>query len=196
MHVDSSSSLFDWRFTKVDRLKNRFKIKQNHKVYIPVVSTPLTMDKRFKNDQHALYSMTHSFTQSTNYGKKLFESKEVVDSLKEVISGINKTFKVKEINLECGRNYFTIVFSNRPNCRITQYINAIKTITSRELKRKFPRLNTLIKDAFWAPNYFITTLGNITVDEKKEYIDSQLKDSKNREVKTQKHERFRSKSIA
>ena len=155
------------------------------------------MTKQFKKEQHALYSMNYNLTLATNHGSKIFNKNEYVDSLQNTINNINKTFEVKEINLECGQNYIILNFNGKPGLKIPLYIGTIKSITSREIRKKFPILS-LLRDKIWAPNYFITTSGNTTMKDRQAYIDSQsqTKDSKNKEVLKHKHERFRSNNIA
>jgi len=59
---------------------------------------------------------------------------------------------------------------------IPKYINSIKTISSREIRRNFPEVQeTLWKDAFWSRSYFLATTGQVTLDVLKRYVDNQGK---------------------
>ncbi|NPE31956.1 IS200/IS605 family transposase, partial [Methanococcoides sp. SA1] len=57
-----------------------------------------------------------------------------------------------------------------------KYINAIKTISSREIRRNFPEIKEMLcKDAFWSRSYFLATTGQVTLDILKKYVDNQGK---------------------
>jgi putative transposase len=57
---------------------------------------------------------------------------------------------------------------------IPKYINAIKTITSREIKRNFPDTKKYIwGNSFWSRSYFLTTTGQVTLEMLKKYVDGQ-----------------------
>ncbi len=55
-----------------------------------------------------------------------------------------------------------------------QVFDAIKTITSREIKRNFPEVKQkLCGEAFWFPSYFLATSGQVTLEQLKRYVDGQ-----------------------
>jgi len=60
---------------------------------------------------------------------------------------------------------------------ILGYINAIKTIASREIQRKSPLVKEkLWKGRFWPPSYFLATSGQVTLEVLKKYVESQEKE--------------------
>ena len=57
---------------------------------------------------------------------------------------------------------------------IPQFINAVKTINSREIQRRFPDIKReLWKGKFWSLLYFLATSGQVTLDVLKRYVYSQ-----------------------
>jgi putative transposase len=67
-----------------------------------------------------------------------------------------------------------MIFKAKPTLVIPKYLNAIKTITSRELRRNFPEIKQkLWNDAFWSPSYFLATTGQVTLDQLKRYVEAQ-----------------------
>ena len=98
----------------------------------------------------------------------------MVDFLKMKIREISETFNVDVLDIECDKDHFTMLFKATPLLNITKYINAIKTITSREIQRNFPEVkNELYSNKFWSPSYFLATSGQVTLDVLKTYVDSQ-----------------------
>jgi REP element-mobilizing transposase RayT len=69
-----------------------------------------------------------------------------------------------------------MLFKARPTLDIPRYVNAIKTITSREIQKKFPEVRErLWKGMFWSRSYFLATTGQVTLDVLKKYVENQGK---------------------
>jgi REP element-mobilizing transposase RayT len=43
-------------------------------------------------------------------------------------------------DIECDKDYFYVLFKSAPLLNIPQFVNAIKTITSGKIQRKFPEV--------------------------------------------------------
>ena len=124
--------------------------------------------------QHSVYSLYYHFIQVVKYRKKVFINDAIVDFLKMKIREISETFNVDVLDIECDKDHFHMIFKATPLLNITRYINAIKTITSREIQRNFPEVrNELYNNKFWSPSYFLATSGQVTLDVLKRYVDSQ-----------------------
>jgi putative transposase len=50
-----------------------------------------------------------------------------------------------------------------PAATLAEFVNAVKTTTSRRLRRDFPQLRRL-GDALWSPSYFIASAGGAPLD--------------------------------
>ena len=78
------------------------------------------------------------------------------------------------LNIECNKDHFHMIFKSKPTLDIPKYMNAIKTITSREIQRNFPEVKEkLWKGAFWSRSYFLATTGQVTLDQLKKYVAEQ-----------------------
>jgi putative transposase len=76
-----------------------------------------------------------------------------------------------------------MIFTAQPTLDIPKYINTIKTITSREIRKEFPEVKIrLWEDKFWSRSYFLATTGQVTLDVLKKYVESQNKDADNHGV--------------
>ncbi|MCE4623689.1 MAG: IS200/IS605 family transposase [Caldisphaeraceae archaeon] len=98
----------------------------------------------------------------------------MVDFLRQKIHEISETFDVDTLAVECDRGHVHILFKAKPTLNIPRYINALKTITSREIRRNFPEVKAkLWKNVFWSLSYFLATSGQVTLDVLKRYVESQ-----------------------
>ena len=133
---------------------------------------PYELDK----GAHSVHSLSYHFIQVVKYRKKVFINDAIVDLLKTKTREIAETFNVDVLEIECDKDHFHMLFKASPLLNIPQFINAVKTITSREIQRRFPDVKReLWKGKFWAPSYFLATSGQVTLDVLKGYIDSQEK---------------------
>jgi putative transposase len=124
--------------------------------------------------QRSVYSLYYHFIQVVKYRKKVFINDAIVDFLKMKIREISETFNVDVLDIECDKDHFHMLFKATPLLNITKYINAIKTITSREIQRHFPEVrNELYNNKFWSPSYFLATSGQVTLDVMHKYIELQ-----------------------
>ena len=125
---------------------------------------------------HAVYSLQYYFVQCVKYRRPTLSDPKIVDFLKSKIHSISKTFDVEILNIECDKDHFHMIFTAKPTLELSKYINTIKTITSREIQKKFPEVKQLLwKNMFWSRSYLIATTGQITLDVLKKYVENQGK---------------------
>jgi putative transposase len=104
----------------------------------------------------------------------VLDNPKLIDTLRKLIHDISETFDANVINMECDKDHFHLLFKAKPTLDIPKYLNALKTITSREIRRNFPEVKRkLWKDAFWSRSYFLATTGQVTLDQLKKYVEGQ-----------------------
>lgn len=131
---------------------------------------------KYKLDRgaHSVYVLQYHFVQVVKYRRKVFKNEKMLDFLKQKVREISESFEVDILNIECGKDHFHMIFKAKPTLDMPRYINAIKTITSREIQRNFPEVKAkLWRGVFWAPSYFLATTGQVTLDVLKKYVEEQ-----------------------
>ncbi|MEM3403745.1 MAG: IS200/IS605 family transposase [Nitrososphaeria archaeon] len=131
---------------------------------------------KYKLDRgaHSVYALQYHLVQVVKYRRQVFENEKIVDFLKQKIREISESFDVDVLNIECNKDHFHMLFKAKPTLDMPRYINAIKTITSREIQRNFPEVKEkLWKGVFWSPSYFLATTGQVTLDVLKKYVEEQ-----------------------
>lgn len=125
---------------------------------------------------HSVYSLQYHFVQCVKYRRNALVNPLVIDLLKQTIHNISENFDVEVLNIECDKDHFHMIFKSKPTLELPKYINAIKTISSREIRRNFPEVKEMLwKDAFWSRSYFLATTGQVTLDILKKYVENQGK---------------------
>jgi len=134
----------------------------------------VTMRYNLDRDSHSVHSLHYHFVQCIKYRRKVLCNPEVVDFLKTKIHNISETYEVEVLSIECDKDHFHMIFTTKPTLDIPKYINTIKTITSREIRKEFPEVKLLLwEDTFWSRSYFLATTGQVTLDVLKKYVESQ-----------------------
>lgn len=127
---------------------------------------------------HSVYSLQYHFVQCVKYRREALKDPLVVDLLKTKIHQISETFDVDVLNIECDKDHFHMIFRTKPTLEIPKYINTIKTISSREIRRNFPEVKQLLwKESFWSRSYFIASTGQVTLPILMKYVENQNKDA-------------------
>ena len=125
---------------------------------------------------HSVYTLQYHFVQCVKFRKKALVNPLVINLIKQTIKDISERFEVNILNIEADKDHFHMLFKTKPTIDMSKYINAIKTISSREIRRNYPEvLKMLWKDAFWSRSYFLATTGQVTLDVLKKYVDNQGK---------------------
>ena len=131
---------------------------------------------KYKLDRgaHSVYALYYHLILVVKYRRKIFTDDRIIDFLKQKIHEISETHEVEILAIETDQDHVHILFKTKPTLNIPKYINALKTITSREIRRNFPEVKEkLWRNAFWSPSYFLATSGQVTLDVLKAYVESQ-----------------------
>lgn len=132
------------------------------------------MDYKLDKGAHSVYALQYHFVQVVKYRRDVFDNDKIIDFLKQKTKEISTTFSIEIIDQECDKDHIHIIFKAKPTLDIPKYLNALKTITSREIKRNFPEIKKkLWKEMFWSRSYFLATTGQVTLDQLKKYVDNQ-----------------------
>ena len=132
------------------------------------------MKYRLDKGAHSVYALYYHLILVIKYRRKVFTNDKIIDFLKQKIHEISETHEVEILAIETDQDHVRILFKAKPTLNIPKYINAFKTITSREIRRNFPEVKEkLWRNAFWSPSYFLATSGQVTLDVLKAYVESQ-----------------------
>jgi REP element-mobilizing transposase RayT len=125
---------------------------------------------------HSVYTLQYHLVQVVKYRKRIFDTEATIDMLRKIVHEISKTFNVDVLDLGIDADHFHLIFKGRPTLNIPKYVNAVKTISARELRRNYPIIKQRIKnDCVWSKSYFLATTGQVTLNVLKDYVERQDK---------------------
>jgi putative transposase len=108
------------------------------------------------------------------YRKKIL-SGQLDTRLKEVVREVAVHFGIDIIQQETDKDHIHILFSCRPSLAPSRFINSLKTVVSRRLRKEFPYVvrKHLWGGVFWSPSYFLASTGQVTLEDIKRYVETQ-----------------------
>lgn len=135
------------------------------------------MAKKVNYARTCVYNCNYHIVFSTKYRKPVI-TEDIEKRLKEMIVeiGIEKGFEVSQV--EVGqKDHLHIFVSAHPKVAPSYIVKMIKGITARKLFIEFPQLKKhLRKGHLWNPSYYIETIGSISEEMIRKYIERQKKD--------------------
>lgn len=130
--------------------------------------------KKIKHKRTCVYNVNYHIVFSTKYRKKVLNEK-IETHLKNLIFQIAKDKNFHVEKLEIGeKDHVHIFVSADPNFSISYIVKMLKGISARKLLVSFPFLTKLLwKGHLWNPSYYVETIGSISDESIKQYIEKQ-----------------------
>jgi len=141
---------------------------------------------KYKSDKgaHAIYSIQFHLVFCVKYRKKVLCGK-IAERLREITVRIAEQFDIEIIEQNTDMDHIHIVFSSKPQIQASKFVNSLKGVSSRLLRKEFPELKKMLwSNSFWSQSYFIASAGEVGLDVLKKYVEEQgyeQEDTKNQE---------------
>lgn len=131
------------------------------------------------NLRHArtcVYNVNYHIVWSVKYRRKVI-TPEVESYMRTVINEIAKTKGFEVAEFESGEgDYVHLFVSAPPKLSPSLIVQYLKGITGRRLYMQFPELKSqLWKGELWNHSYYIETIGDVSEDTIRKYIEHQTK---------------------
>jgi putative transposase len=113
---------------------------------------------------------------TTKYRRKVFTG-EMINRLHEILKELLKKWDCEVVDFNGESDHVHLLFRYTPQTELPKFINNVKTVTSRYLRKEYSdRINQFYKkDVLWNGSYFIASCGGVTVETLKKYVESQNK---------------------
>jgi putative transposase len=112
-----------------------------------------------KKSNHCAYQTHYHIVFPVKYRKALLHP-EVEKAIVEISSEIGERYEIEFEQIGCDRNHIHILCSFHPKYSITEVVRKFKSITARELFKRFPVLRKeLWGGEFWTDGYYVATVG-------------------------------------
>jgi len=128
-------------------------------------------DKKYKTDSHLVYSCQYHVIFCPKYRRSVLKDKIEV-RLKELIKSKQKEYNYEVLEMEIMPDHVHLLLDVNPKIGIQTTINQIKGYTSHTLRKEFAELRSRLP-TLWTRSRFISTVGAVTLDVVKKYIENQ-----------------------
>ena len=108
---------------------------------------------------HCAYQLHYHIVFPVKYRKALL-SEEIVVAIREILLGIEERYEIKMEQIGCDRDHIHVLCSAHPKYAPGQLVRVMKSITAREVFKRFPKLRKeLWGGEFWTDGYYVATVG-------------------------------------
>lgn len=130
---------------------------------------------KYKVDKgcHSVYCIQFYLVFCVKYRRKVLTD-IVSKKLKSLVLDIASKFEVQIIEQETDVDHIHILFASKPSVTLSKFINSLKSVTSRMIRKEFPEVKKVLgENKFWSPSYFLASVGQVTRDDVKKYVENQ-----------------------
>lgn len=135
-----------------------------------------SMKEEFISRARGVSDLKAHLVLTTKYRRKVFTG-EMINRLDEILKELLKKWDCEVVDFNGESDHVHLLFRYTPQTELPKFINNVKTVTSRYLRKEYSdRINQFYKkDVLWNGSYFIASCGGVTVETLKKYVESQNK---------------------
>ena len=124
---------------------------------------------------HGVGQNSYHFVWCPRFRHKIFQHKEIKFACENVLRAICRKHNFEIFELEIGIDHIHLFIDITPNICISKAFQLLKGISSRMLMKSFPALlrNYFWKGGMWSRGKFFRSVGNVTSDVIRNYINAQ-----------------------
>ncbi|MDO4755022.1 MAG: IS200/IS605 family transposase [Parabacteroides sp.] len=129
------------------------------------------METNFRSNNNVVYSCKYHIVWCPKYRRKVLIN-GIDLRLKELLLEYATKLSVIVLELEVMPDHVHILLEVDPQFGVHKTVKALKGYTSKVLRSEFPALKTKLP-TLWTNSYFVATIGGVTLDVVKQYIENQ-----------------------
>ena len=124
-----------------------------------------------------VFNINYHIVWSTKYRRKVLTSK-IETRLKEILINVGKEKGFEIAEIEVGtKDHVHVFVSAIPKISISYIAKMLKGISGRLLLKEFPEISKeLWNGELWNPSYYVETIGSISEEVIRQYIQNQEKE--------------------
>ena len=133
--------------------------------------------QKLNHGKHSVYLLTYHLVLVIKHRRKVI-TEPIAEHLKTMLEEQLTNNDAKLIEFGYEADHVHIVFSAPPHLKLSSFINAYKSSTSRIIKKLYPEVRLYLwKEHFWSRSYCLLTTGGAPLEIIKKYVSSQKGDA-------------------
>lgn len=133
----------------------------------------MTLAKRYSNSSHSVFNVGYHIVFCPKYRRKVLVN-GVDERLKQLFQEKADEIGVVIERMEVMPDHVHLFIKSKPTYAIHFVVNQMKGYSSLMLRKEFPWLRSRIP-TLWTRSYFVETIGHISEEAVKHYIEDQKK---------------------
>ena len=131
-------------------------------------------NEKYYSTEHLVYRCSYHVVFCPKYRHKILTG-EVSKRLKEVCIEVSKEYDFLIEDIETDKDHIHMIITCNPRFGICKCVSLIKQITAYKLFKEFPQIKKtkLWGGRFWSRSSFIGTVGSVSLEVVKKYIENQ-----------------------
>lgn len=129
--------------------------------------------KQYKHDNHLVYSCQYHVIFCSKYRRKILND-NIANRLKQLIIEKQTEYFYQVLDMEILLDHVHLLIDVNPKKGVYTIVNMIKGYTSKILREEFPELKKRLP-TLWTESKFISSVGAVTLETVKKYIEEQKK---------------------
>ena len=128
-------------------------------------------NKKYKSSKHLVFSCQYHVIFCPKYRRKVLTGK-IAERLNELILEKQEEFQYEILDMEVMPDHVHLLIDVDPKIGVYSVVSKIKGYTSKQLREEFPELKKKLP-TLWTLSKFISSVGSVTLDVVKKYIEEQ-----------------------
>jgi len=128
---------------------------------------------KLQRNRNSVFQIGYHLVWCVKYRKPILVN-QVADDIKELLLQIAKDNDFTIEQIEVMPDHVHLFITATPNHLVASMIKALKGVSARFLFKKHPELKKQLWDGhLWNPSYYVGTVGHISEETVRKYIESQ-----------------------
>ena len=133
-------------------------------------------EKRYRRTSHVIFDNKYHLVWITKYRYRVLE-KKIAIRVREIIREVCREFDVEIIKGHVSADHIHMLVSIPPQYPVSKIMQYMEGKSSRKIQMEFKELKKRYwGQHIWSRGYFCATVGAVTEEEIKEYIENHVED--------------------
>lgn len=122
----------------------------------------------------ACFSLQMHLVLVTKYRRKVINA-EILKRLEQIFHATVMKWECRIVEFNGEADHIHLIIDYNPKVQISKFVNNLKTVSSRLIRKEFATIleSVYSKPVFWTGAYFVASCGGVTVEQLKQYVQSQ-----------------------
>lgn len=122
----------------------------------------------------ACFSLQMHLVLVTKYRRKVIDA-DLLKRLEQIFHATVMKWECRIVEFNGEADHVHLIIDYNPKVQISKFVNNLKTVSSRLIRKEFATIleSVYSKPVFWTGAYFVASCGGVTVEQLKQYVQSQ-----------------------